>query len=85
MIEDEANKKWCPFARVNFPASEGSAGSNRFCDGTPFYNANCLGEKCAAWRFEKETVTDVFPGEEDMLGTEHESPDQGYCGLAGKP
>jgi hypothetical protein len=45
---NEAQEKWCPFARV--PSSGGSV-SNRACDGDTDGKAFCLSYACMSWRW----------------------------------
>ena len=82
MTEDEAKKKWCPFARVTEKWPDGvTCARNRVVtiDGnseselssvehaSDLVGTKCLGSQCMAWR------------KEEGLNIE------GYCGLAGKP
>ena len=69
MTEEEAKKKWCPFARqmVSIDQLENPvaiASANRFHKDKI---AGCLASRCMAWRWRDDVTTD------------------GYCGLAGKP
>lgn len=68
MLETEALKKWCPFARVpqdyNVSRSDTQlmvVAVNRHSDGRPI--GECIASKCMAWQ---KMIT----------------PDNGYCGLA---
>lgn len=73
MTEDEARKKWCPFARLIATGAEGqdvalpdaSAGFNRPTLGPPddLANAACMASSCMAWRWDSRS--------------------RGHCGLAG--
>lgn len=74
MTEDDARKKWCPFARVGDWNEGDKAGVslNRYRDPDteiPDF-ALCIASACMAWH------TEVI----DVRGKHH-----GYCGLAGKP
>lgn len=62
MTEDEARRKWCPFARVpdggNVPgavtATNRHAGRKTGADGKPRIlrgNAMCIASECMAWRW----------------------------------
>lgn len=90
MTEEEASKRWCPFARyVVTHNDEIAISSHNRISGT-FTQENpetlvanvgdCLGSRCMAWRW---LLTEINP--------EKTSPDlhylrgHGYCGLAGKP
>ena len=44
MTRDEAEKKWCPFAR-----SEYGYAPNRRADGLPIKGTLCLTDKCMMW------------------------------------
>lgn len=75
MTEDEAFKKWCPFARVPTYAYQddesidadriGVAAANRDCEGEIGWRFTCAGSSCMGWRWK--------------------GLDNGYCGLAGTP
>jgi hypothetical protein len=71
LSQNEANEKWCPFART-----VGEGGGKRFVanrvndqvlDERNMIGTTCLGPRCMAWRWEDNR---------------HE---RGYCGMAGKP
>jgi hypothetical protein len=47
MTEEQATKKWCPFARATPPNS--SAAVNRYGDRLPDATL-CIGSRCMAWR-----------------------------------
>lgn len=75
MTEDDARKKWCPFARVPdgggvtgaVTATNRHAGQKTGGDGKPRIlrgNAMCIAAECMAWRW-------------------HNGFTYGYCGLAG--
>lgn len=73
MTEDDARNKWCPFVRLSDTAQDGNA-PNRWpamWEENPS-NVYCIGPQCMAWRLVK--------GPYDST-----KPDEGYCGLAGKP
>lgn len=81
MLEEEAKKKWCPFARQMLTLDAEQPGRG-LVGGVPlkmpialgsanrFTNGGgctCLGSACMAWRRSSEMA-----------------PESGYCGLAGK-
>ena len=79
MTEDEARKKWCPFARViQFDIDEMPTGNRLYTASNDEMNfdgpALCIASECMAWRTYDLRVapTSVIPN------------GQGYCGLAGK-
>lgn len=89
MTEEEAKKKWCPFARSQPLANDPDSSYNRYDDGRetepafPF-SSHCIASRCMAWREERpaETRMQQFYGEEAKSIT---IPAEGHCGLAGKP
>ncbi len=95
MTEEEAKKRWCPFARCFPDNSEGmtDGAGNRWTldqDDKPnaFGNDNkCIGSACMAWRWfhpgHDPDLPRQFP---DVIGSElNKRRDIGFCGLAGKP
>lgn len=89
MTEEEAKKKWCPFAK---PLVIGNKGWSTNQDD----NYNCIGSYCMAWRETKvaikkgELTSRVVEERIDGFTAEYgpaqeDIPAQGYCGLAGKP
>lgn len=92
MTEDEARKKWCPFARFIAPLDKNGViaamtdGCNRIFASADNHELNpsaarCIASECMAWRnvFEKQEKKGAPVGvkENVLVG--------GYCGLAGKP
>jgi len=80
LTEEEAKKKWCPFAREPAETADGSGVAvNRLPqqDAQPFVTP-CLASGCMAWRWGLED------GDDDW-GHLQPSKTHGYCGLAGKP
>lgn len=75
--EDEARKKWCPFARVIDDLS-GAASSARLRDGT----VKCIASECMAWRWIDVTEQNDNPTVADRTV---KSSVRGFCGLAGQP
>jgi hypothetical protein len=72
MTEQEAKTKWCPMVRHVGPKAP--------LDSTPqdaVHNngAHCKGAQCMMWRWDGWTTEPITDGK----------PDQGHCGLAGKP
>ena len=73
MTEDDARKRWCPFARTYHQEENEDVIAvvtvNRGRDGAPDAWCLCLASHCMAWRW-------------DLTGS---SPahHEGYCGLAG--
>jgi hypothetical protein len=94
MTEDEAGKKWCPFARVLRLGGGGPKGPFNRVEvivesETPTYtggSAPCIGSKCMAWRWMTEPG-DTWSEFSDENGIRHvvPTPPSGYCGLAGTP
>lgn len=75
LTEEEAEKKWCPFA-------QGGINRQREKDGT--VNVGCSASECMAWR----SVGDPGAPDEPIFGgvNKGRSADlRGYCGLAGRP
>jgi hypothetical protein len=70
LTEEQAQSKWCPFARVASVAVNGDAVSaNRMTRMDD--ECNCIGSACMAWRWGSYSFGD-------------QGPMPGYCGLAGK-
>jgi hypothetical protein len=92
MTEDEARRKWCPFARVAVINTKKGAAANRWPDDEESEYAtttnHCIGSSCMAWR-----QTGFLPGHRWQAHNDeqkHEAfirshPLEGFCGLAGKP
>ena len=94
MTEDEARKKWCPFARVAAPADSEAGGTagNRWGDTDPTHPASgyrCIASDCMAWRgYETAAFKVRAEGEFRSSGRRLKPTGAdvlGYCGLAGKP
>ena len=71
MTEDEARKRWCPFARNRAIPCVDSEGNDVLIvasddEGEPL-GSNCIASDCMAWHWHRGV------------------PAGGYCGLAGKP
>lgn len=74
--EEEAKKKWCPYANVS--ASDSDIISNRHIqnDNSVLISFSlCIASECMAWRWDYIEVSLDTAGD----------PTKGYCGLAGKP
>lgn len=71
VLESDAPKYWCPFARVGYNTDSG--GLNRLTFQHDETDARCIGPKCMAWQWVRHPKP---------YTTE---PGSGYCGLAGKP
>ena len=70
--EEEAGKKWCPFARVVGEVQENETGAyNRGAVGDISTSAHCYGSACMAWRW--------------MKCEDDDDKQLGHCGLAGVP
>jgi len=93
VTEDEARKKWCPFARVPdgggvtgaVTATNRHAGRKTGGDGKPRIlrgNAMCIGSECMAWR--KAEIIRRVDGGGYALST-YTTRTVGFCGLAGTP
>ena len=83
--EEEARKKWCPFARVagvvDGTSTQGSVSFNRRA---PFPQkqgeiTNCIARDCMAWRFSAVRIVPI-PGTGNTR-----TVSLGYCGLATEP
>lgn len=76
MIVQEANaeKHWCPFARMPWTGDTDSAATVNRRRGMPSATVSpCLGSTCMAWR----RAADIDPG--------RGHGEDGFCGLAGRP
>jgi hypothetical protein len=73
MTEEEARKKWCPFARVLITGGDDENITMTSANRIPYHSSkgaeSCIASECMAWRYNKNNVDD----------------DRGYCGLVGKP
>ena len=96
LTEQEAQSKWCPFARV--PEGNGSAGltaTNRHAgkkigaDGKPRIlrgNSMCIASQCMAWRWQDGSHFDSTRNAWVVdYGQHGKGLARGYCGLAGVP
>jgi hypothetical protein len=96
VTEEEAKKKWCPFARI--AAGEGPAFNRLVERVTDSASASidspslCIGSACMAWRNITEQRRFDATGKEltDANIFYHgavykDVPIGGYCGLAGQP
>ena len=85
MMEDQARTKWCPYARTDRGRDVGNATVNRgHCpDSINWSNTRCIASDCMAWRHTTDRSTEQASIENlhNMSG----KPDDGYCGLSGKP
>lgn len=83
MTEDDARKRWCPFARTYHPETDADgetvavASVNRARDGDPDPWCLCIASDCMTWRW------NISEGEQRQMGAGH-LPRHGYCGLAGE-
>lgn len=78
MTEQEARKKWCPFARRGAVLDENYvAAVNRLSDMDNW--PKCIASDCMAWRWSEE-LDKGWAGKDGTNKT-----NDGYCGLAGKP
>ena len=74
MTEDEAQTRWCPFARAPLVTATGEIAIgacvvNRRASGGPDAASLCIASACMAWR-----VSTVLRSDNHV---------HGYCGLAG--
>lgn len=81
MTQDEAKKRWCPFAHsrsVRFEDEENGGGSVMYMPANKNRPTTlCVAGDCMAFRW----ITENTP---DGRGIQA-SKTEGYCGLAGKP
>jgi hypothetical protein len=76
MTEEEAKRKWCPFART---ADAEVAGYNRTgVLGANLDDVKCLGSDCMAWRWMPRPL-ETMPSDGSKIEP------WGYCGLVAKP
>ena len=88
ITEEEARKKWCPFARLSTGANRSLHNMHKLADGT-----RCVASECMAWRRgsgEFERLDANGNPDPDCTGPSPWTyPDkksvEGFCGLAGKP
>jgi len=79
VTEQEAKTKWCPFANSHY------IGGNRGAsDKQNPSQCRCIGSACMAWRTypPEEWGKNEPPYHPSNVGIQ---PDDGFCGLAGKP
>ena len=90
MTEDDAKKKWCPFARVRDQHQFESGGltyrqsvpvSINRGDDALAQEVCCIGSACMAWR----DVLGVKSYPDGSIDVQLKPTSHGYCGLAGKP
>lgn len=82
MIEQEAKKCWCPYAKSRVI----TMGLEIVEFGKP--DVTCVGSACMAWRWVKTDSDYKFgPADDEGKIKVLDSPitKYGYCGLAGKP
>ena len=99
MTEEEAETKWCPFARSRFADINIGGGKGKYAvllDDDEKINLYCIGSRCMAWRWIDRNVRDFGAkgdhNQETGEGTDDTEAFQraidaerhGYCGLAGK-
>lgn len=83
MTEDEAESKWCPFARVALDVTGGSF--NRWTGGEAVGETSpslCIASACMAWRWTPSHGPDPENPKGDLVL--HRTT-WGVCGLAGQP
>ena len=84
LTEDDAKKKWCPFARSPKWEDANGPAINRKGSGEMDSGSRCIASACMAWRwFDEES--DDHPGMTHARITGDLTLRRGYCGLAGKP
>ncbi len=76
MTEDEAEKKWCPYA---FAASPYGVKLRKNVDGE---ESRCISSGCMMWRLTKDFyIEDISNLNSGIYKTDET---KGYCGLAGR-
>jgi hypothetical protein len=75
MTEAEAIECWCPFARMVLSTNYPAAVNRDIVAQRAGQSVNCIASGCMAWRWDHAANFDR------RLGT----PQQGHCGLAGRP
>lgn len=83
MTEDEARKRWCPFAQVpvRIAGTVISANRARTEDDGLDHGPLCIASNCMAWRWSYSPESQKADEEFDYKS----GPCKGFCGLAGKP
>lgn len=100
MIESEAIKRWCPFARVVEQCKAVAAHNRVQGESIPVdevglpNGSKCLGSACMAWRWSQKRNPDWKPDTSGWAGPGRhpadtpplyvEDREHGYCGLAGR-
>lgn len=92
MTEDEARKRWCPFARVEAATSAINRLDRAATDRVVWHFAcACIASDCMAWRWTSPPHWRVKRAEGITVAVDKNTPDayqtrgNGYCGIAGKP
>jgi len=78
MTEDEAKTKWCPMVRVHYLNPIDILKNAR-----AEAESRCIGSACMAWRW--KLAPNASKKFLSMHGYTSDAPENGYCGLAGKP
>jgi len=80
MTENEAKKKWCPYARASdlghSPVSVNRRGN------FPDQDCYCIASSCMAWRWNGDSPAFPDAGSEDSLDY---NARKGFCGGFGRP
>ena len=96
LTEEEAKKKWCPYANTTARGAANVGSWNRFEDSPPEKTAGvcCIASECMAWRWthmrhfaEPANTSDLYPDNKGYLARKNGDDMEriGYCGLAGAP
>lgn len=92
MTEEEAKKKWCPFARAqqfqsvhNVSSAIGEPVADNPAVNRDTMNVNCIGSACMAWRVSEMAYFDRWgrPVKATDNAAVKEKDLGGICGLAG--
>ena len=80
---EQASTLWCPMARVGVLPSSGGPSAVNDPD-TEVFRSNCIGDKCAMWRWGPENVIPAYKRQPISFYRPRPIAETraGYCGLA---
>lgn len=84
LTEEEAKKRWCPFAMTPNYNSTTCSATNRNLHGEGLRTASCIASACMAWRPIESPEFKKRADEEFHKSGSRLTANTGYCGLGGK-